>query len=131
MAVMSPPASLEPSPRAVFLDHLRRGELAYQISAADGAPIFPPRVMAPSTGAEVLWRVSAGRGRVYAVTAVHAPGEPPYNVALVDLDEGFRMLSRVEDHAGPIPVGSRVRIRFGPAEHDGAPVPVFVPDSSP
>ena len=38
----------------------------------------------------------SGRGVVYATTAVYRRDGEPYNVALVDLEEGFRMMSRVE-----------------------------------
>ena len=36
-------------------------------------------------------------GTVYATSVMHYRNEPPLNVALIDLDEGFRMMSRVED----------------------------------
>ena len=62
--------------------------------------MFYPRVLCPFTGSDKLeWRVSKGLGTVYATTVVH-PGEgAPYNVALIDCDEGFRLMSRVEDIA--------------------------------
>jgi uncharacterized protein len=36
------------------------------------------------------------RGVVYATTVVHRPDEEPYNVCLVDLDDGGRVMGRVE-----------------------------------
>jgi uncharacterized OB-fold protein len=89
-------------PAEVFAEHCARGELAYQLDA-EGRPLFPPTMRG------VEWRVSAGRGAVYATTVVHRRGEDPYGVSLVDLDEGFRMMSRVDgEHA----IGTRVRVRF-------------------
>ena len=36
------------------------------------------------------------RGVVYATTVLHRPDEEPYNVCLVDLEEGGRVMGRVE-----------------------------------
>jgi uncharacterized OB-fold protein len=119
----------EPSPLKTYLDHLGRGELAYQHSPAANRAVFFPRVICPFTGSEQLeWRVSKGLGTVHATTVVH-PGEgDPYNVALIDCDEGFRLMSRVEDISpDKVAIGMRVRLRVHPAEGDEAPYPVFVP----
>ena len=40
------------SPLKVYLDHLARGELAYQFSLAAGRPVFFPRVLCPFTGSD-------------------------------------------------------------------------------
>jgi uncharacterized OB-fold protein len=107
------------SPAAVFAEHCRRGELAYQV-APDGRPVFPPRLAQPGTGAPLTWAVSAGRGAVHATTVVRPRGERPYNVALVALDEGFRMMSRVDGiEPDAVVIGLRVELRF-----DGE-LPVF------
>jgi uncharacterized OB-fold protein len=65
---------------------------------------------------------------VYTTTAVHYKGEPPLNVAMIDLDEGFRMMSRVEDiDAMQVKIGMRVKFRVCPGNDKQAPYPVFVP----
>ena len=88
----------EKSPNKIYLDHLERGELGYQFSPEAGKAVFYPRVLCPFTGSSKLeWRVSKGLGTVYATTVVHPAEGAPYNVALIDCDEGFRMMSRVED----------------------------------
>jgi uncharacterized protein len=113
-----------PSPAAVFAEHCRRGELAYQV-APDGTAVFPPRLAQPGTGAPLRWAVSAGRGAVHATTVVRRRDEPPGNVVLVDLDEGFRMMSRVDGLAPQdVRIGLRVVVRF-----DGE-LPVFVADAA-
>src|SRR5712671_2094022 len=67
------PADVQ-SPLRVYLDHLERGDLAYQFSVAAGRPVFFPRVLCPFTGSDRLeWRVSAGIGTVYATTIHNAP----------------------------------------------------------
>jgi uncharacterized protein len=111
----------EPSPATAFAEHCGRGELAYQV-APDGTAVFPPRTAQPGTGAPLRWAVSAGQGTVHAATVVRQRGEEPASVVLVDLDEGFRMMSRVDGVAPElVRVGLRVRVAF-----DGE-LPVFVP----
>jgi hypothetical protein len=99
------------SPAEVFAEHCARGQLAYQIDE-DGRAVFHPRV------GPYEWRVSSGLGTVYATTTVRRRGEEPHDVSLVDLDEGFRMMSTVR---GGGRIGMRVRVAFD----DG--VPVFEP----
>lgn len=116
------------SPRGVYVEHLRRGELAFQV-ASDGSPIFFPRVMAPKTGDTVLeWRISRGVGTVYACTAMRYRNEEPLSLALIDLDEGFRMMSRVEGiGAEEVRIGMRVKVDILQEEGDTDPLPVFRP----
>ena len=117
------------SPLGVYLEHLAKGELAYQFSPEANVAVFYPRVICPTTGSDRLeWRISKGMGTVYATTVVYPQKGDPYNVALIDVDEGFRMMSRVED-IGPLDVriGMRVKFRAHPAEGDEPPYPVFVP----
>src|SRR5262245_24394354 len=104
-------ASQETSPLKTYIDHLEHGELAYQFSPEAGKAVFYPRIVWPFTGSERLeWRVSQGLGTVYATTVVHPQEGAPYNVALIDCDEGFRLMSRVEDVAPEdVKIGQRVR----------------------
>ena len=61
--------------------------------------MFRPRVLCPACGSPRLeWRPSAGLGTVYSATTVHSRGADPYTVALVDLDEGVRVMATL---AGP------------------------------
>jgi hypothetical protein len=117
------------SPLTAYIAFLERGELGYQFSPSANAAVFYPRVIAPRTGADDLeWRVSAGLGTVYATTVVHQQKGEPYNVALIDVDEGFRMMSRVEDVAPTkVKIGMRVTFRVHHAEGDEPPYPVFTP----
>jgi uncharacterized OB-fold protein len=117
------------SPLAVYEAHLARGELAYQWSPEAGRAVFFPRVICPYSGSTRLeWRVSAGLGRVYSTTVVHPQKGAPYNVALVDCDEGFRLMTRIEDiPPEAVRIGMRVRVRIDPGAGDEPPSPVFVP----
>ena len=122
-----------PSPLATYLEHLGRNALAYQFSPSLNAAVFYPRVIAPGTGADDLeWRVSSGLGTVHSTTVVHPQKGDPFNVALIDVDEGFRMMSRVEDIAPTaVAIGMRVRFRVHNPGGDEDPYPVFTPFAAP
>jgi uncharacterized OB-fold protein len=119
---------MEKSPLGTFIDHVKKGELAYQVTD-DGKAVFYPRAVAPVTGGNLEWRVSKGLGTVYSTTAVYlAKGEAPVNVALIDMDEGFRLMSRVEDiDAMQVKIGMRVKFRAHPGDEKQQPYPVFTP----
>lgn len=120
------------SPVAISDAAWRDGRLAYPCTA-DGTPVWPPRIAEPGSGAPLTWRDSAGLGTVYATTALHARDAPPRNVALIELDEGFRVMSRVEELPGDaVPIGLRVRVLFTEADPEtGERLPVFVPADEP
>ena len=109
-----------------FRRFLGEGRFMIQRSAS-GRYTFYPRVAEPGTGAPLEWVEACGRGTVYATTVVRKkPPEPSYNVALIDLQEGVRMMSRVEGLAPEmVTIGLAVRARI--IEQDGEPVVVFVP----
>nr|WP_246305119.1 OB-fold domain-containing protein [Nocardioides marinisabuli] len=74
-----------------------------------------------------MWRASAGRGAVYSTTALSPRDKPPYAIVLIDLDEGYRMMSRIEGvDAEATRIDDRVSVRFTPAGEDV--LPLFVPD---
>lgn len=120
---------MKQSPLGVYVEHLKKGELAYQVCTDDGKPVFFPRAVAPGTGSTRLeWRVSKGLGTVYATTVVYGKDQPPLNVALIDIDEGFRMMSRVEDiEPLQVKIGMRVKFRVHPGDEKQPPYPVFTP----
>ena len=115
-------------PAEVYRRYLESGRLGFQRCAGCGTAIFYPRVLCPVCGgAELAWETCSGRGTVYATTAVYRRDGDPYNVVLVDLEEGFRMISRVEGvPAEEVEIGTRVALRVD--RDDEGPVPVFVPE---
>lgn len=118
---------MQQSPLGTYLEHLKTGELAYQVTAS-GEAVFYPRAVAPVTGGDLSWRVSKGLGTVYSTTVVHYRDEQPLNVALIDMDEGFRLMSRVEDiDPMQVKIGMRVKFRAHPGDQKQAPYPVFTP----
>lgn len=120
-----------PHPDQEFQAHLATGRFMLQRSRSSGRHVFPPRVAEPGTGARDLeWVEASGLGRLYSFTEVaqKAPREN-YNIALVDLDEGPRVLSTLQDApAGGLPIGAPVRARI--VTREGRPLLVFVPEQS-
>lgn len=85
-------------PELEFQKFLEEGRFVIQRSRGSGRYVFFPRVAEPLTGAQDLeWVEPSGLGRVYATTTVRQkPPATDYNVALIDLAEGPRLMSRVD-----------------------------------
>ncbi|MBO6719748.1 MAG: OB-fold domain-containing protein [Rhizobiaceae bacterium] len=99
-----------------------------QRSASSGRSIFYPRVAEPGTGATDLeWVEASGLATVYSTTTQRSrPPKPDVNVALVDLDEGPRMLARIDGIApDAVTIGMRVRAEI--VTEDDMPMVVFRP----
>lgn len=114
------------SPYGRFLHHCQQGELAFQ-RGRSGSAVFYPRAVDPAGGGETLrWEISKGLGRVHSVTVVHQRDEAPYALALVDLDEGFRMMSRIDtDQPEAVAIGARVQVAFRSLAEGQPQLPVF------
>ena len=112
-----------PTPNAdtkPFWEACSRGELVYQRCRGCGRPQFFPRsICSHCRGSDLEWKASAGKGAVYTFTVNHRPPNPafeedvPYVIALVDLDEGFRMMMNVRGcDPEAVRIGMRVRVTF-------------------
>jgi len=134
MTARTLPVPLKPTAETLpFWQACANGRLVYQRCDACGRAQFPPRSRCASCHADRLgWRESARIGTVHTHTTVlRAPTaafkrEVPYVIALVDLDEGFRMMMNVRG-ADPeaARIGGRVRVDFEP--NDGPyPLPQAV-----
>jgi len=117
------------SPRQEYLDYLKKGELAYQVCSENGQVVFYPRVVAPVSGNTNLeWKVSKGLGTVYSTTTVCPRGKEPYDVSLIDMDEGFRLMSRIETlDPMDVKIGMRVKFKVHQDDDSSDPYPVFQP----
>jgi uncharacterized OB-fold protein len=89
--------------------------------------VFFPREFCPHCGeAELAWIEPSGEGNVHAVTTVRRKAEMggDYNVSLIDLAEGVRLMSQVEGlPLDRIEIGLPVRARV--AVKDGQGLVVF------
>src|SRR3546814_14489533 len=102
-------------PAEQYRAFLEQGRFMLQRARGSGAYIFYPRVAEPRTGATDLdWVEASGRGIVYSVTVQrNRPPVPDASLALVDLAEGPRMLTRIDCIAPEqVPIGRAVRARI-------------------
>jgi len=94
-----------PRPTALSRPHwdgCREGVLRVQRCAACGSYEFIPQAVCTRCQAGKLeWVESSGRGSVYSHTTVYRPPRPefdaPYVVAIVELEEGWHMLTNLVD----------------------------------
>ena len=113
---------------AAYWAAAREGRLLVQCCAECGHHQFYPRPFCLACESrQVRWRQSGGYGHVYSMTTVRIPVTPglvpPYLLALVDLDEGPRLLTTI---VGDCAIGDRVQL--GWTDRDGLPLPVFSRD---
>ncbi|MFL6662895.1 MAG: Zn-ribbon domain-containing OB-fold protein [Rhizobacter sp.] len=114
-----------PGPDAQYQQALTEGRLMLQHCEECAAVRFPPALVCRSCGCPRLaWRASPGQGRVYATTTVRDRAGD-YNVALVELEGGARMMSRFEDTAvQDVRIGQAVTARIVSGDE---PFVVFTP----
>lgn len=120
----------EIQPEAQYLRFLSEGRFMIQRCRTSGRYVFYPRVAEPVTGSTDLeWVEASGYGTVYSTTVVRQrPPTPSYNVALIDLDEGPRLMSRVVGIApDEVSIGMRVKARIEMGSD--SPMLVFEPMS--
>lgn len=100
-----------PGPEAEYKAFLKQGRFMIQRSRSTGRHVFYPRVAVPGTGeTDLEWVAASGQGTVHAIT-VNRGRETSYNIALVELDEGPRMMSRI-DGVETAAIGTRVEARI-------------------
>lgn len=101
-----------------------------QRSAKSGRHVFYPRLAEPVTGDSLEWVEACGRGSVYSVTVLHPkPPQAAYNLVLIDLEEGPRLMSRVDGIAADqVKIGMQVQAKI--IEENGQALLVFEPRGS-
>jgi uncharacterized OB-fold protein len=117
-----------------FWDATREGQLELPWCGACGRAHWYPRRRCPHChSADIEWRPSTGSGVVYAVSVQHRPGwmglaeRGPYGVALVQLDDGPRMMGGLEGldpEETAASVGRRVTLAWEDLS-DGRRLPMF------
>lgn len=130
---VKPLPTLDPFTRP-FWDLAREGKLAVQRCVACGHRHFPPGPVCPSClAAEQSWDVVSGKATLLSWVTFHHPywdgfaKELPYDVCLVQLDEGPLLVSNLVGTAGrEVAVGERVEVVFEKAT-DTITLPKFRP----
>ena len=126
-------AEMEAKP---FWDNLKKHKLTVQ-KCKPCAFIFnfPPQALcAKCLSPEYDWVPVSGKGTVYSFVTYHRAWHPsyqdkiPYNVSLVDLNEGPRLVSNVVDIAPEeVKVGMAVEVVY--EDHEEFTLPKFKPST--
>lgn len=110
-----------PRPTALskpYWEGCQRGVLRVQRCRDCGEHVFIPEPLCTGCSSQNLeWVDTSGRGSVYSFTVVHRPQRPefrvPYTVAIVEMDEGWHMLSNLVDIAPEaVKIGMKVEVSF-------------------
>ncbi len=131
-ARLIPPSTALSEP---FWAAARRHELAIQQCADCGGRPFPPRTHCPEcSSADLQWRTVSGRGTVYSFTIAYRPPHPvfadqcPLAIAVIELEEGPRMISNVIDRdPNDVTIGMAVQVAFEQIDDSNVALPVFTP----
>ncbi|WP_370327875.1 Zn-ribbon domain-containing OB-fold protein [Euzebya sp.] len=116
---------------APFWAAAAEGRLVRPVCDRCGTSFFTPGIACPACQSEAWTYVeSSGRGVVYSHSVVHRPPVPgrrtPYVVAIVDLDEGWHLLTNVVGCAPEdVRIGMDVEVRW--VTEDGVRLPAFAP----
>lgn len=121
-----------------FQEGCEQRELRLQHCATCGNTQFYPRIMCTSCGDEnLVWTTANGAGTVASFTKVRQAIDPkfkdllPYVVALIDLQEGPRMMAAIVDaDVDTLQIGDSVTLDFMPWG-DEAMRPVFRTSAGP
>ena len=109
MSTIKDPVTKGQPPRPVptpetqhFWDGTRAGKLLLQrCPDCGGKAYFPPRPFCPGCGSRRVEVFQAsGRARLYSYVIHHRPAPgftPPYAIAVVELEEGVRMMTNIVD----------------------------------
>ena len=115
-----------------FWDGCREGKFLIRHCNACGRDHFYPRPFCPTCwGEDVVWKEASGRATLYTYSIVHVNDLPPFNervpyvAAVVDLDEGPRVMTNVEGVAfEDLRVDMPLVVDFKPISDD-VTIPVF------
>lgn len=121
MQTATTPAALEPIPEidsinAPLWEGLKQGRLHYQACSC-GHAWLPPRALCPHClGTDWAWRQASGQGEIVSWVVYHVAYHPsfkdrlPYNVAIVELKEGPRLITNILDPNDQLSVGAPVQL---------------------
>lgn len=132
-AAVNRPALTTTARTAPWWDAAAEGRLLIQRCTACGHTQHYPRALCRSCWSEDLeWIDASGKGTIWTFTVVHKPGHPawaaaaPYTIALVELEEGPRMMSNIVGCAPEaVSVGVAVECEFSTEPGDPQPLPRF------
>ena len=134
MFAIEKPLPMPNEDTAPYWEAARAGELRMQRCRDCGWTRFPPSLLCPRCLSENgEWTRMSGRGSIFSWVIVHQSQHPafnpdaPYNVVIVELEEGPRLHSNlVECDPGAIRIGMPVEVVFDKI-NDEITLPKFRP----
>ena len=119
------PAIQQDSESRHYWEGLARGELRIQRCTTCSRAVFYPRSLCPHCHAETLaWITASGKGTIYSYTVAHQAfgvfaEQAPFIIAIIELEEGVRMMSRIIDAPREqVAIGKPVQVTFGQVRED-------------
>lgn len=116
---------------APYWEALQHNRLILKSCSDCGKAHFYPRELCPHCHSDKLnWIDATGTGTVYSYTVCRRPAGPafgeevPYVVAIIELDEGPRMMTRISCEPEYVSIGHRVKVRFE-RQSDELTLPMF------
>src|SRR5919201_806201 len=135
-AQMAEPQRARPKPTPEtqhFWDGTNAGELRLQRCNKCSKAYFPPRPFCPACGnREVTVFKASGKGILYSYVIHHRPVPgftPPYSIAVVELEEGVRMMTNIVDcpqTPEALQLDMKVQVKFEKLD-DKITLPLFAP----
>jgi uncharacterized OB-fold protein len=124
----------EPTPETQhFWDGAKAGDLLIQSCDGCSHNYFPPRPFCPKCGSRGVSVVKAsGKATLYSYVIHHRPRagfEPPYAIAVVELEEGPRMMTNIvecEQTPEALQLDMALEVTFE-AQNDDITLPFFRP----
>ena len=134
MFVIEKPLPRPTEDSAPYWEAAQRGELRMQRCADCDHVRFPPSILCPACLSQRAdWTRLSGRGTVYSWIVVHQSQHPafnadaPYNVAIIELEEGPRLHSSLVNCSNEqIHIGMPVEVVFEKV-NDDVTLPKFQP----
>ncbi len=123
----------EPTPETKhFWEGTRNGKLLLQRCKDTGKAYFPPRPFSPYTGSRNVEVFEAsGKATLHSYVIHHRPVpgfKPPYAIAVVELEEGPRMMTNIVDcDPESVRIGMKVEVTFDDATEE-VTLPMFRPE---
>ena len=125
------PQPLRDSDSQVYWEGLAQGELRIQRCDACSRHVFYPRAICPHCFSDQLsWITATGKGTIYSYTVAHQAAGPyaddvPFVIAIVELAEGVRMMTRIVNAPREqVRIGAAVYVTFAPVG-EGITLPYF------
>jgi uncharacterized OB-fold protein len=122
--MMKPSPIVDPGTEP-YWEGLKQNRLQLRHCRSCDRPHFYPREVCPHCySLDLDWSTASGGGIIYSYTVAHRPAGPayaddvPYTIAIVELDEGPRMMTWIVGDAADVTIGARVKVKFERSDNE-------------